>query len=266
MTFVSTRTLPLESGRVATEIKLTHAGRSNSLTPELLKDLAAALSDPATTDAPFIFLTAEGQNFSTGGDVARFRDAVRGEFALTYAEEVVGLLHDVIMQLLRARSIIVTAAQGAITGGSFGLIAASDAVVLSDDAFLQPYYREVGFAPDGGWTAILPDLIGAKRALGAQLFNTRIRAETALALGLADRVCSTDELRDQALAAIGSMDAAAGCDALARAKALVWDDARLAAVESRLAAEKVAFCERIVLPETYAALDKFLGEKGGTNV
>ncbi len=266
MSFVSTQTVPLESGRVATEIRLTHAERSNSLAPELLKELAAAFSDPVTTEAPFVLLTAEGRNFSTGGNIARFRDAVRGGFATAYAEDVVGMLHDVILQILRARSIIVTAAQGAVTGGSFGLVAASDAVVLSEDAFLQPYYREVGFAPDGGWTAILPDLIGAKRALGAQLFNTRIEAETARAFGLADRVCSTNDLRDQAFAAIRSMDTAAGFDALIQAKALVWDSARLAQIETRLAAEKAAFCKRIVLPETLAGMDAFLGQRKKANV
>ncbi|MCP5086783.1 MAG: enoyl-CoA hydratase/isomerase family protein [Rhodobacteraceae bacterium] len=266
MTFVSTQTVPLESGRVVAEIRLTHAERSNSLAPELLKELAAALSDPVAAEAPFVLLTAEGRNFSTGGNVARFLDAVRGGFASAYAEDVVGMLHDVILQMLRARSIIVTAAQGAVTGGSFGLIAASDAVILSGDAFLQPYYREVGFAPDGGWTAILPDLIGAKPALGAQLFNTRIKAESALAYGLADRVCATNDLRGQALAAVEEMDAAAGCDALIHAKALVWDDARLAQIETRLAAEKAAFCERIVLPKTLAGMETFLGQREKPNV
>jgi len=249
----------LPSGRRLCEIRLAHAARSNALCPALLDALADALAGAGRMEARFILLTAEGRNFSTGGDVARFRDAVAEGRALAYADTVVGRLNEIILALLGAPALVVAAAGGAITGGSTGLVLAADMVVLGEDAFIQPWYREVGFAPDGGWTALLPEAIGAHRALSIQMRNARIEAPEALGLGLADLV-APDDPRTAALAAIAEMDAAEP-DALIAAKRLVWDEARRTCVAAWLAAERQAFCARIGLPETARGMDRFLSRR-----
>jgi len=63
----------------------------------------------------------------------------------------------------------------------------------------------VGFSPDGGWTALLPELIGAARALAIQISNQRIGAQEAVALGLAQSVVEApdESARELAIAALG---------------------------------------------------------------
>jgi 2-(1,2-epoxy-1,2-dihydrophenyl)acetyl-CoA isomerase len=109
----------------------------------------------------------------------------------------------------------------------------------------------VGFAPDGGWTAMLPARIGAARARSIQLLNTRLSAAEALTLGLAQSVGD-----DPAAAVADWLAQLADHDpgAIAATKRLLLD---LPAIEARLEAERRAFLDRIELPEVRAAWPGF---------
>ncbi|MFX5937574.1 enoyl-CoA hydratase/isomerase family protein, partial [Acinetobacter baumannii] len=87
----------------------------------------------------------------------------RGERRL-YAAALIGALTAVILRLLDLPCPLITALAGPVTGGSCGLVFTADLVVMGPRAFIQPYYVDVGFAPDGGWTALLPERIGPARA------------------------------------------------------------------------------------------------------
>lgn len=245
------------SGRPYAAVRLNRSARANALGPELVDALAEAVEAVDESESRLLLLSAEGRHFSTGGDVAGFAEAHRTGEAEPFADGLVGRLQDIVLALRRLPAIVVTAAQGAITGGAAGLVFASDLVVLADNAFIQPYYREVGFAPDGGWCALLSDLIGARRALALQLANRRLSADDALALGLAEAVVPANRLDAAAAGLLDDLDRTAA-DALITAKRLVWDDRRLSALEQRLAAEKRAFVARIGLPETGSAMVRFL--------
>ncbi|WP_349371550.1 enoyl-CoA hydratase/isomerase family protein [Salinarimonas sp.] len=247
----------------AARVTLARPQRHNALVPELLADLRAALAEACASPARTIVLAGEGRSFSTGGDVGAFRDAAaRGEAALrAYAGEIVGLLNAAILDLVAAPVPVIASVRGAVTGGAAGLVLAADLVALADDAFLQPWYGAVGFAPDGGWTALLPERIGPQRALGAQAVNARIAAPDALRLGLADAVTPAAALEDTVsawLAAIAEQDR----ETLRAARRLVWDDARRAALALRLEAERQAFLALVVRPETRAGMEAFLARRG----
>ncbi len=249
---------PLPGGHVHLGITLAAPERSNSLEPVILSELADALDLARERQAAFVTLRAEGRHFSTGGDVALFYDASRSGNAESYSDEVVGLLQQVVRRLLTLPAIVLTGAQGAITGGSAGLLFASDLVVLADDAFLQPYFSTVGFSPDGGWTALLPERVGAGRALQIQLANERIDAHEAHRMGLAHRLVPAEALDET----LESMAATLARDhdppAMLAAKRLVWDAARLARVDARLDAELASFKRHIGTPGTRAGMRRFL--------
>ncbi|SFP97885.1 enoyl-CoA hydratase/isomerase family protein [Tranquillimonas alkanivorans] len=240
------------------------APRSNALEPGLLSDLRAAVRDAEVVAPTILLLTAQGRNFSTGGDVAAFRDAAHAGRATEHADAVVPVLQDIVLRLVSLPSLVVTASRGAITGGSAGLLFASDLAVVAPDCFMQPYYARVGFAPDGGWTALLPDRVGAARALAWQVANSRLTAQDLHAHGLAHEIAEEPENHALALCArLAAHDAAA----MIAAKQLIWDAARRAALKARLDAEARAFRERIARPETLAGMERFLGglAKGGAH-
>lgn len=245
----------LPSGATCARLRLA-APRANALEPGLLLALSEALDAAEKGRADVILLASAGRNFCSGGDVARFAEEVAAGRGVCYANKVVPLLQEIVLRLLSMPRLVALAGKGAITGGGAGLLFASDLAVLSPDAFVQPWYTVVGFAPDGGWTAILPERIGAGAAAGLQLTNRRLDAAAAQAMGLAAAVDADPEARALALLSDVNIDSAKAT------KRLIWDRARLRLVEARLKAETTAFRARIAQPDTVAGMARFLETSG----
>jgi enoyl-CoA hydratase/carnithine racemase len=242
-------------------ITLDHPARHNALTPELLDDLRAAVRLVHESDARVLVIAGAGRSFSTGGDIAGFLAHAEDPDRLRdYAERIVQALNDAILDLLRLPIPIIARIQGATTGGALGLVLASDIVLMTPDAFFQPYYGTLGFAPDGGWTALLGERIGAGRTIAAQALNRRIDAGDALRLGLADEIVSPDQLSAR-IAELADIIRSQSPGTLAATRALVWDEARLRLVAERLDAEKRAFVARVALPEVIAGMRGFVEQR-----
>jgi 2-(1,2-epoxy-1,2-dihydrophenyl)acetyl-CoA isomerase len=240
-----------ENAGVAT-FTLNRPARCNALTDELLDALHAALDRLGSPRA--VVLRGAGRHFSTGGDIARFAEAAAAGQGGVYADRVVGGLNRAILRLAALPCPVIAQVQGALTGGSLGLVLAADLVAMDRDAFVQPYYVKVGFAPDGGWTAMLPARIGAARARAIQLLNTRLSAAEAQQLGLAHSV-SDEPAAVVADWLVRLSDHDMG--AIAATKRLIVD---LPALEAGLEAERCEFLHRIDLPESRDGMARFMQE------
>ena len=241
----------VDSSGDVVHITLNRPRRHNALVPTLLREFRAALAQAATARA--VTLQGSGPNFSTGGDVKAFADQAP-ETLGDYATEVVGELNAAILALIDLPVPVVAAAHGVTTGGSLGLLLASDVVIAAPDSSFAPYYAQVGFSPDGGWTALLPDRIGFGRARSWLLCNNTIDGATAAAWGLADEL-----VPDPAAAAASRAARIAELQpgALRRTKELCRPDRdRLA---GRLEAELEQFVVQIDSPEARSGMARFLG-------
>ncbi|MET1412514.1 enoyl-CoA hydratase/isomerase family protein [Roseibium sp. HPY-6] len=238
-------------------VRLNRPHRHNALVPDLLLDLRAAIQAAARNKPAALVICAKGGSFSTGGDLLGFLDhgACKKDLQ-TYSECLVGLLHDAILDLLTFPAPVLTAVNGPVTGGSAGLVFAADMVAMSEDAFIQPYYSEVGFGPDGGWTALLSDRIGPARSLQIQYLNERIFADDALALGLVSRISKPSRLEADVADWVAALGARHQQSHVAT-RQNVWDAQRLEAVRKRLENEKEHFLELVARPETIAGLKTF---------
>ncbi|MFM2280458.1 MAG: hypothetical protein RLZZ444_2689 [Pseudomonadota bacterium] len=237
-------------------VTLNRPERTNALVPELVAALADAIRQAGSANVSALVLAGEGRFFSSGGDVGAFHAALDGDIH-AYAEAVVGGLQDLVLSLLAFPVPVIARIQGGVTGGAAGLMLAADLVALDHQAFIQPYYSMVGFAPDGGWTALLPERIGPARAASIQFLNRRIAAEEARSLGLADRIGpveALDGIVDEWLASIASKSRLS----LMATRKLIWDERRLETVRDRLAAEKQAFLDLIGRQETKEGMRRFL--------
>lgn len=234
--------------------RLTLCGpRSNALEPGILDELCRAL-DTVQASGTRRAVLAGGPNFSTGGDVALFHRAATENRAADHADAVVPLLQDCVARMVAMPVIFALAGRGAITGGAAGLLFAADMAVLAPCTFVQPYYARVGFAPDGGWTALLPERIGAGAAADWLLSDRRATARDLCRAGLAREVHETPEQR--AAEILAGLDTGS---ALA-VKRLIWDADRVHRLQSRLAAETEAFRALVARPETRARMAGFLGK------
>ncbi|MEN0653818.1 MULTISPECIES: enoyl-CoA hydratase/isomerase family protein [Hyphobacterium] len=239
-------------------VTLDRPERGNALVPGLLASLQAALDTAALQGGPLV-LTGSGKAFSTGGDIGGFLDhAGSAETLRAYAGDLVGALNRVILALRRHPGTVIAAVNGPVTGGSLGLALAADRILITDTTFVQPYYAVMGFAPDGGWTALLPQRIGAARASGWIATDARLYADELLRIGLADRICTPAGLTPAALAEARA--------AIPLDPAILLEARRLAGTDSgdlapALEAEREAFLDKVVRPETLDRMRAFTAPK-----
>jgi 2-(1,2-epoxy-1,2-dihydrophenyl)acetyl-CoA isomerase len=233
-------------------VVLNRPQRHNALIPELLSELAErTLEVAAAPGVAAIVLAANGRSFSTGGDLAGF--AAHRDHLAAYASHLVGLLNQAMLTLMRVDQPVVAAVHGLVTGGSLGLVLAADLVVAAPAASFTPWYSIVGFAPDGGWSALLPGRIGPARASSVLFNNTTISAEQALEWGLVHQIA------DDAL--VGAQAAAvdlAGRKTRAVKRSLRAD---LSEIAVALEEERRLFVEQVVTDESRAGIEAFLSRR-----
>ena len=240
-------------GPVAT-VTLNRPERHNSLVPSMLRELLAAIDTcEGAPGAAVLVLRAAGRSFSTGGDLLGFRQN-EDEIA-DYAAELVGLLNDAIIRLVDGRLPVITVVDGQVTGGALGFVLAADVVLVTDRASVTPYYVEAGFSPDGGWTAMLPDIIGRSRASSVQLLNQSITAAQALDWGLA--TAHADSARvDEAVAELCGNLVGKKAGSMRSTRRLL----RPRDLEARLEEERQRFIARIATAEAKDGVRAWLGD------
>jgi enoyl-CoA hydratase/carnithine racemase len=258
---VSQLVLTERSGSVAI-LTLNRAERHNSLVPELLDEMLAVLGAiDADPEVRAVVLQANGRSFSTGGDVGGFQAHL--DDLEVYAGEIVGLLNRVILGLVELPVPIVAAVHGIVTGGSLGLVLGCDVVLVAPEASFTPYYSVVGFSPDGGWTAMLPSIIGPKRAAEVLLRNLTVTAEQAVTWGLASRIVPAERIRDEAVAVAQDI-AAKKPGSIVHTKRLVGlvcgdpSPGSEQGLAARLEAERARFVEQIGTEEARKGIVAFL--------
>jgi len=137
-----------------------------------------------------ILLCSTGKNFCAGADFSAPREG----------QLVVGDLYVQAVRLFATKKPIVAAVQGAAVGAGLGLAVMADFRVAATDARFAANFVKLAFHPGFGLTHTLPRLIGTQRASVMFLTGRRIKADEALAWGLADAVTEPEALRAGALA------------------------------------------------------------------
>jgi len=243
-------------GVIAT-LTLNRPERHNSLIPPLLRQFLDGLDKiRSNSDVQTVILKANGPSFSTGGDVAAFynnRDDLEN-----YANQMVSLLNQSIMGLYDLRVPIITAVHGIVTGGSLGLVLASDIILFAPEASITPYYGILGYSPDGGWAALLPRLIGARRTAESLLTNRTITAEEAVAWGIANRIVDADKIVSEAYK-IADEIILMKPGTIRSVKAQLRNLTNHLAI--RLEEERARFVAQIIQPEAIQGMAEFLNRK-----
>lgn len=94
---------------------------------------------------------------------------------------------------------VIAAVEGHAVAGGLELALWCDLRVMADDAAFGVFCRRWGVPLIDGGTVRLPRLIGHSRALDLILTGRAVRAEEALAIGLANRVVESGRARDAAI-------------------------------------------------------------------
>jgi enoyl-CoA hydratase/carnithine racemase len=184
----------IEDGPVR-RITFDRPAARNAMTAAVASDLADALADldPATHDA--VVVTGEGEAFSAGGDIDAM--AKRAETAPEAHERVRATLGRVAERVLSAPVPVVAKVNGDAVGAGLSLVAVSDFAYAADTARFGASFVNVGLIPDMGGTAILPRLVGLRKAKELAFTGRLITAEEAADLDLVTDVVAEGALDDR---------------------------------------------------------------------
>lgn len=141
------------------------------------------LTDDASARAAVI--TGSGKAFSAGGDFAYLAELAEDA---DLRAKTIRDGREIVLGMARCRIPVIAAVNGPAVGLGCSLVALSDLVFIAPDAFLADPHVQVGLvAADGGpltWPLHISLLLAKEYALT----GTRIRAERAVELGLANHV------------------------------------------------------------------------------
>lgn len=177
-------------------VTLDRPEKRNAMTPGFFRDLPRVLAElDDDPDVAVCVLTGAGEAFSAGGDIAAFAElhdvrAYRRRLRLVY---------DAFHAVERAEVPVVGAINGIAYGGGTELTLACDLVVAARRARFAFREPTVGLMPGYGIVRG-PQVIGPAWTRWLALTADPVDADTALQIGLVQRVVDDDRVVDEAVA------------------------------------------------------------------
>jgi 2-(1,2-epoxy-1,2-dihydrophenyl)acetyl-CoA isomerase len=167
---------------------------SSEMNEALAKTLAWAELDAAVK---VVVLTGAGKGFCAGGDVKGMNSrneggGDRGVDAAIHSQRV--NQRATAGKLFKMPKPTLAALPGAAAGAGFSLALACDLRIMASSAIMTTAFAKVGFSGDYGGTYFLTQLIGSAKARELYFLSSRVSAEEALRLGLANWVVPADAL------------------------------------------------------------------------
>ncbi len=229
-------------------------GKVNSLSSEVLRQLRAA-AEELTADPPgAVVVTGSERIFAAGADITEFGGPEE-------ARRIGGLFLEALDAVAAIPRMVIAAVAGPALGGGCELALACDLRIAADTArFGQPEIL-LGIIPGGGGTQRLARLVGPARAKDLVLSGRQVRAEEALAMGLADEVVPAAELLERARARAAEL-ARGALAAQALAKRAI-DEGLDLSLEEGLALEQDLFAEVFGTDDAGIGVRSFLADGPG---
>src|SRR5215467_13263500 len=173
---------------------LNRPDRLNSLNSALaigLNDTLERIADDPSVRV--VVLTGAGRAFCAGGDLSQIGEGRRtGNVA--GLEPVLRAGMQIGVKIRTMPQPVIAAVNGAAAGAGMNIALAADIRISAEEAMFGQNFAKVGLFPDYGGTYFMPELVGPCKA--AEMFYTRdmIDAQTALRLGLVNKVVPATQL------------------------------------------------------------------------
>jgi enoyl-CoA hydratase/carnithine racemase len=174
-------------------LRLNRPEARNALSPEMMEEIASELErlDP-DPDVRCVVIAGSEEVFAAGADIKAmsersFAEALRHPAAAFWR------------RVAAVKTPLIAAVSGWALGGGCELALACDMIVASESArFGQPEIN-LGIIPGGGGTQRLARVLGKQRAMECVLTGHRFDAETALKMGLVNRVAEQGRGLEEAM-------------------------------------------------------------------
>jgi len=168
----------------------------NALNGDLLKEFSHALDEiAADEDIRGLILTGAGEkSFIAGADIKQFLT-----FNTLKAKSFSEMGRSLMNKLQELPIPVIAAVNGFALGGGCEVAMACDFIYASENAMFGLPEITLGIIPGFGGTQRLPRLVGESMAKELIFTGKMIPAEEAKNMGLANRVCSQEQLMDEAV-------------------------------------------------------------------
>jgi 2-(1,2-epoxy-1,2-dihydrophenyl)acetyl-CoA isomerase len=193
-------TIQLSIDDGVSEITLNRPDRLNAWTDQLGTELRSAiLEDSADESVRAVLITGAGRGFSSGADVKEMLE--RGSSGGQVPD--VGTLlreryHPIIKGIRELPKPVIAAVNGPAVGIGCSLALACDLIWAAESAIFGLAFVNIGLAPDGGSTLLVPIAVGKARSLEMALLGDPVSAQEALDWGLINRAVPDGKLMDEA--------------------------------------------------------------------
>lgn len=175
--------IKVESDGAFVQLIIDRPEKANSLTKQMLEDLADAVSSSAQ-DKSVLVLTGTGNVFSAGADL----EAAKAGLATD------GVWERLSGAIASFPGLTISALNGTVAGGAMGMVLATDLRICVPTAkFFYPVMK-LGFLPQPSDPIRMERLIGAARSKLIFMAGQKISAPEALSFGLVDRIVEPDDL------------------------------------------------------------------------
>ena len=179
-------------------IRLNRPEKMNAIGALTRKQLGDAIKDAERDDAVrVVVLTGSGRAFSSGADVT---EMVQGAGMRT-PEDVGNVLRNEYMpMLMRLRTMpkpVIAAMNGPAVGIGASYALACDIRIATPEAYILEAFVNIGLAPDGGVSWLLPRLVGTGVAYEMFFSGKPLSAADAHRLGVINRLVPADRLEQE---------------------------------------------------------------------
>ncbi len=250
-----TETLLLQIRDGIATLTLNRPKSLNALNLEMARALSDACQEvEASADCRCVIIRGAGGNFLAGGDVQSMREGLEsGDSRIV--DGIITHVHLAVEIMQRMAKPVIAAVEGSVAGGGVSLMLACDLALAADNAKFTLAYSLIGANPDGGATWHLPRLAGLKKAMELCLLSEQFDADTALKLGLLNRVVPAKNL-ERETGALAETLVNGPLDAYGRIKQLLNDSATNS-LSQQLSAEQNAFVEGLRSPDFIEGVNAF---------
>jgi 2-(1,2-epoxy-1,2-dihydrophenyl)acetyl-CoA isomerase len=175
-------------------IQLNRPEKMNAIGALTRKQLGEAIKQVERDDAVrVVVLTGSGRAFCSGADVT--------ELGVRSPEDVGNILRDEYMPMLtRLRTMpkpVIAAMNGPAIGIGASYALACDIRIATPEAYILEAFINIGLAPDGGVSWLLPRLAGTGVAYEMFFTGKPLQAADAHRLGVINRIVPADKLESE---------------------------------------------------------------------
>lgn len=187
-------TIIVEKVNSITTVTLNRPDRLNAIDMKMREELNSVFQDiNRDTETRVVILCGKGKAFCAGGDVNTMGgfQPNDGRLRMKNAQVLIRLI-------LTMDKPVIAAIHGYAMGAGMNLAMACDLIIASDDVKLSQSFTKIGLVPDWGGFYTIPRRVGITKAMELMMLAPIINADTAVNLGLINKVVKSENLMEEA--------------------------------------------------------------------